>query len=647
NTPLWSAPVNLNLSQRVIYTGHNNGSLFQTSSFSSAEITSWFNGESDMIDYLRGYTDSNYRTRVLPMGDIINSTPVFVDAPAADAYDDADFGPDYSVFYDTYKNRQPMIYLGANDGMLHGFDADTGEEKIAYIPSLMIPYLKELADVDYTHRFYVDGSPAVRDVFSNDKWLTLLVGGFGRGGQGLYALDVTDPNFAKTNTDAMLTFQWEFSDSDDADLGFTYSAPQIMRLNDGNFYVVVANGYNNTTASNTDDSQLSATGNAVLYLLNVTTGAIFKKLSTGVGMVDPTNSSQANGLAEPSGLDTNKDGKMDYVYAGDLFGNLWRFDLSSADPANWGADGDGNTDNNPLLLFSAKDATGKAQPITAQVEVAKLPNDELMIYFGTGKYLEAQDTYAVNISLQTFYAIMDKGQLVTGRSQLLEQSIVYHGDVEFTPYGGSTINREVRITSNNSYTGSEKGWYMDLHQPTYGNDDIVTDTQNSVVYVESGEQIIVSAIYRDSTDGTVSRNEGRIFFVTDQPNNADPCLPSSKNYLMSLDAATGARLSFISVDINSDNKIDVNDGVDTGNTDSFGNTIRASTSGFQIASRQSPTFYKATDDEGKKTGREYMLISNASVSKDGTGEYADTIAVDAFTEAIPGKRSSWREIRAD
>jgi len=647
STPLWSGPVNLNLSQRVIYTGHNNGSLFEIASFSSAEITSWFDGDSAMIDYLRGNADANYRTRALTMGDIINSTPVYVDGPEADVYDDDDFGPDYSDFYNTHKNRQPMIYLGANDGMLHGFDADTGEEKLAFVPSLVIPYLKELADVDYNHRFYVDGSPAVKTVFSNDKWLTLLVGGFGRGGQGLYALDVTDPNFAKTNTDAVATLQWEFSDSDDADLGFTYSAPQIMRLNDGNFYVVLANGYNNTTASETGDTHLSTTGNAVLYLLNVTTGAIVKKLSTGVGMADPSNNSQANGLAAPAGLDTNKDGKMDYVYAGDLFGNLWRFDLSSADPSNWGADGDANTDNNPLLLFTAKDASDNVQPITARVEVAKLPNDQLMIYFGTGKYLEAVDTDAANISLQSFYAIQDNGQLVSGRSALLEQSIVYHGDIEFTPTGGDTVSREVRLTSNNNYSGSEKGWYMDLHKPTYGNDDVVTDVQNSVVYVETGEQIIVSAIYRDSYDGTMARNEGRIFFVTDQPNNVDQCLPSSKNYLMSLDAETGARLNFISIDINGDNEIDVNDGVDTGTTDAFGNKISASTSGFQISSRQTPTFYKATDDEGKKTGREYMLISNASVSKDGTGEYADTVAVDAFPAATPGKRTSWREIRAD
>ncbi len=647
NTHEWSAPVNLNVSTRVVYSGHNSGSLFKKDNFNPQQITDLF-GDQRIISYIKGTAFADYRDRTLPMGDVVNSTPVYVAPPVINAYSDADFANKYSDFYVSHKDRSPMIYLGANDGMLHGFNADNGYEKLAFIPSKVLPKLKHLADKNYRHQFYVDGTPVVESVYANHKWISLLVGGLGRGGQGIYALDVSSDYYENTEPAASSVFQWEFSDAIDADLGFTYSSPQIMRLNDGNFYVVISSGYNNTTASDQSDNHLSSTGNAVLFLLNVATGAIEKKLSTGVGMKDPANHSMANGLGAVVGLDINSDGKQDYLYAGDLFGNVWKFDVSSKSPVNWGADNDSNDDKNPSLLFSAVDDQGQEQPITAALTAVKLPNKDIMIFFGTGKYLEEQDTFANNIGVQTFYGIKDKGATITGRAELLKQSIIYHGDVKFSISSNKVVNREVRITSNNKYSGYQKGWYMDLQTPNYGHTDVVTKEKLGVTYSAYGEQVIVNSVYRDSHDGSNDRSDGRIFFVSDLPNNADKCLPSSKNYLMSLDANSGARFNYIAVDINNDGIIDHRDGIETGISDKFGTKTLSSTSGFEISSRQAPTFLDILDGD-KKTDEEVMIFSNSSVCKTGGDNcsYANTMKGKKYKGIGVGKRTSWREIRAD
>ena len=647
NTPAWSAPVALNVSQRIIYTGHSNGSLFNEGNFSGSEISSLF-GDIDIISYIRGNDFTKFRDRTLPMGDVINSSPIYLAPPTENAYQDDDFSQDYSVFYNSHKDRQPMIYLGANDGMMHGFNANNGQEKVAFIPSKVLPNLKHLADKNYTHLFYVDGSPTVETVYSAGEWRSLLVGGLGRGGQGIYALDVTEDYFNNTETDARSVFQWEFSDTDDADLGYTYSSPQIMRLNDGNFYVVVSSGYNNTTNLN-GDSHISSTGNAVVYLLNVATGVIEHKISTGVGKAESIGRDMANGMGEPAGIDTNNDGKIDYMYAGDLFGNLWKFDLSSSDTNTWGADDDANDDNNPSLLFSAVDGTGKAQSITAPLEVVKLPNKDVMIFFGTGKYLEEQDTVAATISAQSFYGIKDTGDPITDRTQLLEQKVIYDGDITFTTDQDEEVNREVRIISNNKYSGIQKGWFIDLQSPIYTHSNVVTNIEDGVTYELKGEQVIVRAVYRDSNDGYTDLGDGRIFFVTDVPNNADKCLPSSKNYLMSLDANMGARFDYISVDINDDGTIDKGDGITTGEEDSFGTKEYASTSGFEIGSRQAPTFMDILDSQGNKTDEEVLIFSKASVCKTGGSNcsYANTMKGKRYKASGTGKRTSWRELRAN
>jgi len=388
-------------------------------------------------------------------------------------------------------------------------------------------------------------------VTGSDSWRTVLVGGLRRGGQGIYALDITDPSRfvngdnSADNTRAAATLLWEFSDdvalgataddkyTADADLGYSYSDPQIMRLNDGNFYVVLGNGYNSTEA----DGNASSTGDAVLYLLNVVTGEVFKKISTQTGMnEDPNTGSLGNGLATVTGFDGGQlsdghlagkaDGKVDYVYAGDLFGNVWKFDLSSTDPDNWGASA-------PTRLFTAQDASAKNQPVTSKIEAVRLSNNEIMLYFGSGKLLEQSDAQTVNISTQTFYGIVDSGTTLT-RSNLLEQSIYFQDDYNF-----SGITKEVRLTTEHTRNASQQGWFIDLKKP-------VDDGNGNISYENEGEQVIVGARFIDNY----------VYFVTNI-SNQDACLtPIEKNFLMVLSARSGASLNSVVIDTNEDGTID-------------------------------------------------------------------------------------------
>ncbi len=175
-----------------------------------------------------------------------------------------------------------MIYVGANDGMLHAFHAEgdqRGTEAFAYIPGSVFPRLRQLASQTYGHQFYVDGSPSMGDAYfapsgrGRKAWRTVVAGGLNKGGQAIYALDVTDP--AGFDEHSIL---WEFTDADDRDLGFTYSQPIVQKLHDGQWYVIFGNGYNSMAS----DAHPSLTGNAVLYLVDIETG-VATKLDTGVG----------------------------------------------------------------------------------------------------------------------------------------------------------------------------------------------------------------------------------------------------------------------------------------------------------------------------------------------------------------------------
>lgn len=535
----WSAKDNMpGWNARRIFTNLGDvGKRFRWNQFDAQQRIDFFNNQQSMLQYLRGRNVSggsidvsSYRVRQSNLGDIVNSAPQYQGRPHA-RYKDSLEGPDYSAFVLANKNRDPMVYVGANDGMLHAFDASTGQEKMAFIPGSLLPRLQELADPNYTHRYFVNATPTVVDAFIGTSWKTVLAGGLGKGAQSVYALDVTNPaQFGESNTNAANLFMWEFTDADDADLGFVYGRPKIVKMQDNRWYAIFGNGYNNTEA----DGNVSATGNAVIYIVDLASKS-FVKISTGVGSsADPMGLDRPNGIATATPVDVDGDFKADYIYAGDLFGNVWKFDVTGSSPASWNLD-------YKLFTACASSSCGTTQPITSPISTGFTSDGiGLMVFFGTGKHLEINDNNGAAGGLQSLYGILDKGAAVS-RSELLEQTITGESTATFTDTNGTadtaddvTEQRTVRETSENSMT-NEKGWYVDLK-----------------IGVETGERVISAPEVRGD----------RVFFISTTPGD-DECLPGGISWIYQLGSKDGKKLQ-ATWDIYKDGKFDAQDGPYTG-----------------------------------------------------------------------------------
>ncbi len=299
-----------------------------------AQRVQWVRGNPSNEGGTCGTCTPSFRSRpTSKLGDLIHSAPSYVAMPNF-GYPDSIEAAAYSAFAVANANRPPTIYVGGNDGMLHAFDARTGVEILAYVPTPVYRNLSALTTQRFAqnsndptpHLYYVDGSPTVGDVYYANAWHTLLTGGLGAGGQGVYTLDITDPShFAQASAASIV--RWEFNDSNDPDMGYVFGQPLVVKTNDGHWSVIVTNGYNNSQA----DGAASSSGHAVLFVLDAETGALRAKIDTGSGSV-----STPNGLSGAIAVDTTGDGIADVVYAGDLNGNMWKFDLSSSSPGSWG-----------------------------------------------------------------------------------------------------------------------------------------------------------------------------------------------------------------------------------------------------------------------------------------------------------------------
>ena len=289
----------------------------------------------------------------------------------------------YALFATNNAGRTPMVYVGANDGMLHAFNAATGAEAWAYIPTIVMPYLYKLADAGYAsnHRFYVDGQVTVGDAYDGSAWKTILIGGLGGGGKGFYALDVTDPASPKA--------LWEFSNSNDNDMGNSYGNPILTKRNsDGKWVVLVTSGYNNTGG----DSK------GRLFVLDAFTGARLSEIITD----NAVNNPDVSGIGKVNNFVVNTlvDNTTQYVYGGDLGGSLWRFDID---------------DESSQRLGKTSAVVGN-QPITVRPELARVRDLSgtyyRVVYFGTGRYLGFSDVAAAAPSMaiaQGIYAVKDTG----------------------------------------------------------------------------------------------------------------------------------------------------------------------------------------------------------------------------------------------
>lgn len=367
-----------------------------------------------LVGYLRGSgsnegtTSTKYRIRTTRLGDIVGSSPLYVGAPSANVSGASD--------------RSVMVYVGGNDGMLHAFNAGTGKEAFAYIPSLLLSKLSSLSALDYkeNHQYYVDGLLAVAEAQdqSGSGWGTYLAGSLGRGGEGLFLLNISKPDsMTESDTSARSLVAWEFTKKHDSHMGILHqSAPAIVRLNDGKDYVLAPNGYN------------SSTGSASLFILPVRAG-----LSTWSGSYYRLQAQAGpdNGLSAITPYDMDGNGTIDLVYAGDLKGQVWKFDLSSSTPANWKVGIGG------VPLFQAYGPNGKPQPVVVAPVVAAHPTNGmssptadqtgLMVYIGTGRYLASCDKAAGTCSgedtTDSLYGLWDYGGQICSRLELLNQTL--------------------------------------------------------------------------------------------------------------------------------------------------------------------------------------------------------------------------------
>lgn len=477
----------------------------------------------DRLQYLRGDDSLErrnggvFRNRSSAFGAVVNSAAVIVGAGPGEGYGDLwpAGAPESSQPYRLWVpsvTRSKMVYIGANDGMLHALDGDTGEEKFAYVPHAVYPNLSKLTSPLYQFEPTVDNTVVVRDVFTRGAWRTLLVGGLRRGGQAVYALDVTNPEIGESGASSVV--QWEFSDqsTDGADLGFTYGQPFITRLamgssaSAGKWVVLVPGGYN----SNAADGAVGS-GNAVLYVLDAANGALLRKFD--IAALFPTAS--ARGLAAPIAVDLEHDDTAESAYAGDLAGNLWRFDLTGR-PSAW------------TVSRLLKPTTPFARPITAQPRAERHPDLKLpMVFVGTGKYLEPGDR-GTAIPAQAFYGLID-------REAEIEEEDVASRSVETVGTGAADEGlRKVKEAAAGSRF--DNGWQIVFDEAEF-----------------RGERVIAPAALR-----IVGR---RVIFSTLIPAGDDPCLPGGKSFLMFADFANGGRAEdgYAFFDTDSDNDITLHD----------------------------------------------------------------------------------------
>ena len=479
------------------------------------------NGQ-DVLQFLRGSSaqeqrnGGQFRNRSHKLGDIVESAPLYVGAPQG--YSQAGT---YLTFAAAHANRAPILYIGANDGMLHAFDAATGDERWAYVPNGVFANLIKLANPYYNeqHQYFVNGSPIAADVqFSSDNsWHTVLVGSEGAGGSTLFGLDITNADQVSTENQLAQMALWEFTDTD---MGLTFSQPQFAYTAAG-WLLFAGNGYN------------SPNQKPVLYAINPQTGAYITngKIDLCAAVSGVCNMSIANGLSSVTVINSYGEAGLpaDTVYAGDLQGNVWRVDISNSSPASWVV----------KVIFQAKDSLGNSQPITTAPSTTINPNYPrllgTMVFVGTGELVGFPDLGSTQV--QSLYGLYDPPTGATSppvgfagiptRANLVQQTLT-----ESTV--GST-DVLVENTVNPVVLPTNRGWYVDYS-------------------LEPGERII--------TNPQVEAGGGVV--VTSYQPNSNSCTSGGNSWLSVFNYATGGSFPLPELDVSGSGNLNSGNQTSTG-----------------------------------------------------------------------------------
>lgn len=506
------------------------------------------NKASRLVDFIRGREDKLFRYRNSVLGDIVHSIPVMA---------------------------EETVFVGANDGMLHAFNSMNGEERFSYIPQIVFDRLSILGDKNYSlhHRFFVDGPISVGEVMVGEFLRqTLLIGGLGKGGKGYYCLrigsrtrshsgdgygpyektfSVSSFSNSSSEDEVCKVVMWEYPGTQvaadgkkvsDLDMGYSFGKGYAVNGNssEGKYrpLVIFGNGYD------------SDHGSAVLYILDAMDGSLLRKIDTGaVG---------ENGLSTPALIDVNMDRKVDYVYAGDLKGNLWKFDLTSQNPIDWSVaygvdsnhnsiiDADDGDQPMPVIQIAGK-------PITSRPDVMRMAGQcksqapGYLVIFGTGRYISYSDQ--LDASPQGLYGVWDYGDDSDDSEYLGQFPLDSNGKLTSEHFLiRRTILSEEKEKGKVVRTLSSEEFDYDLVEDTYDGDGIVSNNKSRKKDKNAGSNAGWYLVFPTPPDLLSYRGEriiedikirgGKIVASSFAPAD-QPCHRDSASWIYVLDACNG------------------------------------------------------------------------------------------------------------